>query len=302
MEDIYLINSIGELHNILGYEKPKHPLISLIDASKTDSLRKYQNRKFMSGFYTIALKNYSDCMTKYGRETFDFSEGSLVFTAPKLVGSISYSTEYVKTDGWILCFHPDLFVGTDLAAKMEEYTYFHYLEREALHLSDDEKETITSIVNTIQKEYSMNLDVYSQKLLVSNLEVLLNYCERFYGRQFITRRKANVEAVVLFEKLLQEKMEQTSLERNGLPTVKELSEELGYSTYYLSTLLKNETGLGTKEHIYDKLISRAKNLLAGTNDSIADIAYQLGYEHPEHFSKFFKVRVGVSPNNYRKSF
>ena len=301
MEQMIVVDTIGQLHEILDYEKPLHPLITLIDVSKVESLKRYENMKIKMNFYTVALKTGVDCEIKYGRQSLDFTEGSLVFSGPGQVSEVDFDPTAENVTGWMLCFHPDLIAGSGVAKQMDHYTFFSYAANEALHLSDKEKDIITSVVDTLEVEYSMNLDIYSHKLLVSNLEVLLNYCERFYGRQFITRKKVNKDVVIAFETMLNQRFEETILEEKGIPHVKELAVSMGYSTYYLSDLLKRETGSSVQAYIHEKIILKAKDYLTGSDDRVGDIAYKLGYEHPEHFSRFFKKKIGMSPVQYRKS-
>lgn len=296
MESIIRINSISKLHELLGYKKPKHPLITLIDISNIIPNKEYQNKQFTTSFYTIMLKNSSDCNFKYGRNYYDFSEGSMMFIAPEQV--IMVNTEK-GGEGLMLCFHPDLIRKSTLGSKMDEFTFFSYDVNEALHLSEKEREIITNIIKTIENEFSQNIDVYSQDLIVSNIEVLLNYSKRFYGRQFITRTTANKDVISRFDALLRNYFNSLDLEEKGIPSVKYLANEMGYSANYLSDMLRKETGKNTQEHIHLHLIEKAKMLLLGTSEPISQIAYMLGFEYPAHFSKFFKAKTGMSPMAFR---
>lgn len=300
MSDILHINTIEDIHRLFGDSRTNHPLITRIDVEKLANLDRSGNIKYRTNFYTIALKIGGECEIKYGRKTYDFSQGSLIFSSPGQVSSIESSGNGAKPKGWILCFHPDLIYGTDLGEKINQYTYFSYANNEALHLSQKEKETITSIVDILETEITINLDTYSNKLILSNLATLLNYCERFYGRQFITRTAANKESVTIFESLLVNRMTDTSLAENGIPTVAEFAAAMGYSTNYLSDLLMKVTERRPQDYIHEAIINKAKNLLLGTDKPIRDIATILGYEYPEHFSVFFKNKVGLSPLKYRK--
>lgn len=300
MKEIIQIDTISQIHELLGDKKPNHPLITVVDVDKIAVFNRPGELQFTTGFYTVALKSGGECEIKYGRQNYDFNEGSLVFSSPGQVSHVESEGTGKSPTGWILCFHPDLIRGSDLADKMDDYTYFSYSNNEALHLSEKEKETITYVVKMLISEYSMNLDSYSNKLILSNLETLLNYCERFYGRQFITRKAINLEGAAKFEALLKEKMNTSSLEENGIPTVQMLASELGYSSNYLSDMLAKETGRRPIDYIQESIIEKAKNLLLGTDDNIADIAYILGYDYPGHFSKFFKKKTGMSPLKYRK--
>ena len=294
------LNSISELHKILGYDSPRHPLVTLVDFTKIYSLQKYERIDLSLGFYCIALKSGRDCDIKYGRQTYDFAEGSLVFSSPNQVATIDFDPTAEQLDGWLLCFHEDLIRGSALGKSIHNHTYFDYASSEALHLSADEKTKITRLVETIQQEYSANLDTFSLKLIVSHLEVMLNYCERFYARQFITRHHVNSDVISQFEALLKSRLHDEELSVNGIPSVRLLASELAYTPNYLSDLLKKETGKTAQDHIYDQLISIAKHLLLQSNKQVSQIAYDLGYEYPEHFSRFFKGKLGLSPNAYRK--
>ena len=293
------IDSISLLHEMLGYDKPRHPYISIIDLDKIKLSDDYMNVPFLLNYYMISLKNNPDCELKYGRKYFDFHEGSLIFTAPGQVLTIEESQGIGKTNGWMLCFHPDLIRGTALFNKISEYSFFEYEANEALQLSDQEKETIESIAANIQSEYSGNLDVYSSDLIVSNLEVLLNYARRFYGRQFITRTVVCKESVETFREVLQDQCRLEAIEKLGMPTVKRLAGMMGYSPNYLSDMLKKETGKTTQEYIKIQVLDIARELLLRTKEPIYRIAGKLGFEQPSSFTKFFKVQTGLSPVDYR---
>jgi AraC-like DNA-binding protein len=234
---------------------------------------------------------------KYGKGHYDFSEGSLMFTAPwqVITGSIEGGVE----EGWALFVHPDLINATDLGKKMHQYSFFSYDVNEALHISEDEKLTIRDCVAKIEKEYSQNIDKHSLGLISGNIELLLNYCERFYGRQFFTRAKVNSDVVQQFERLLSDYFAKDTLIDTGLPNVKYFASELNLSPNYLSDLLNRFTGKTTQEHIHLRLIDKAKSLLWGTEHSISEIAYELGFEHPSHFTKIFKTKTGKSPSAFR---
>ncbi len=294
------VQSISQIHHMLGFEPPSHPLITLLDVSALEQFDRQDQASFQTDLYTIALKVGSECDITYGRKTYDFNQGSLVFSEPGQVTTISSEGSSSGARGRILCFHPDLLAGSSLAKTIGDYTFFAYSNNEALHLSAREKETISSLVTLLETEYTLNLDTYSNNIITSNLEVLLNYCERFYGRQFITRKAVHLKGVAKFEALLKERMTTEVLGDKGIPTVKELADTMGYSSNYLSDLLMKETGRRTQDHIHDFIIKEAKNLLLGTNDTITQIAYLLGYEYPEHFGKLFKKKVGVTPSQFRQ--
>lgn len=295
------IDSISTLHELLGCEKPKHPLITLIDFDKINLREEYYNTSLMLNYYMISLKNNPDCELKYGRKYYDFREGSLIFAAPGQVLTTGRERpENEGADGWMLCVHPELIRGSSLWRKMSEYSFFEYEANEALHLSDLEKEIIERIVRNIQAEYSGNLDSYSNDLIVSNLEVLLNYAKRFYGRQFITRTSVHKDAVAKFELLLEEQCTVEVIERTGLPSVKGVAKAMGYSPNYLSDMLKKQTGKTAQEYIKLRILELAETLLLTTGEPIYRIADKLGFEHPASLTKFFKAQLGVSPVDFRK--
>lgn len=296
------IDSVSVLYELLGCEKPKHPLIAAVDFGSIKTLEKFYNTAYVQNFYVISLKNGADCELKYGRQYYDFSEGSLVFTAPGQIIATGEGKIRPRTsdDGWMLCIHPDLIKGTTLWRKMPEYSFFEYEANEALHLSDDEKAIVERTLENIKTEYSQNIDSYSRDLIISNLEVLLNYSNRFYSRQFITRTTVNKEVIVRFETLLQEECSLMALESTGQPSVRGLAAELGYSPNYLSDLLKKETGKTTQEHIKLRVLELAESLLLKTNDPIYIIAQKLGFDQPASFTKFIKAQYGVTPVDFRK--
>ena len=300
MNQIFRIETISQLNDVLKLEKPRHPLITIADLSKVNE-DDYSNMKLMAGFYSIFLKNINCGKLKYGRQNYDFQEGTLVFIAPEQVLEVEPNTENTDStiNSWGLFFHPDLIKGTSLGTKIKLYTFFSYDSNEALHLSDKEREIINDIVHKIDYELSQNIDKHSQNLIVSSLDLLLNYCLRFYDRQFITRSLGNRDILSRFESFLSEYCQSESLKENGLPTVKLCAEKLNLSPNYLSDLLKKETGKNTQEHIHYYLIEEAKNKLLISNDRINEIAYELGFEYPQYFSRIFKRHTGQTPAEYR---
>lgn len=301
MTEIIELKTISDMHRYVDYDKPLHPMLTKIDTGKIKGYKNEGHMSFKLGFYAITLKHGDDCILKYGRNQCDFEEGSLLCTAPGQVIDIDFDIAQVQAEGWMFCFHPDLIRGTNLANRMKDYTYFNYRANEALHLSDREKKIITSTVDTIEDEITMNLDVYSHNIILSNIEVLLNYCERFYGRQFITRKPVNSDIVIRFDELLRTMFGEEELKENGPPSISYIANALGYSKNYLSDILRKETGSSAQEHIHNAIIERAKDLLIGSDMSISNIAYLLGYSYPEYFMKFFKKKIGATPSEYRKS-
>jgi len=297
MSEKYLdLQSISDLHKLVKFAPPKHPLISVIDHTNFYARRPKEDVTYRLGFYTISCKKFEGLL-KYGKGYYDFSEGSLLFTAPGQV--IAPGPDVTVDEGWALFFHPDLIHGTDLGRKIHQYSFFNYEANEALHISEEEKLTIKDCVAKIAREYSQNIDKHSQGLIVSNIELLLNYCNRFYDRQFYTRAKVNADVVQQFEKLLKDYFSQSTLIETGLPNVKYFASRLNLSPNYLSDLLNKFTGKTTQEHIHLEMVDKAKSMLWGTNDSISEIAYGLGFEHPSHFTKLFKSKTGKSPSDYR---
>jgi AraC-like DNA-binding protein len=251
-------------------------------------------------FYSIMFKNYCANNMKYGRQSYDFQEGSLVCIAPKQV--VTMDAEIEKRNdmmGWGLFFHPDLLRGTSLGKKMNDYTFFSYETSEALHLSDKEKQILFDCVQKIENELQENIDTHSQTLLVSNIELLLNYCSRYYSRQFITRKSTNSNTVAQVQTLLKNYFNTEKHQEKGLPTVKYLADNVYLSASYLSDLLKKETGMNAQDHIHYYLIEEAKNILLNSNNSVSEIAYSLGFEYPQYFSKLFKQKTGQTPIEYR---
>jgi len=290
------INTVADLHKLVHYAPPKHPLVSVIDHEDFYRKRPKQDGLYRFGFYTISCKKV-DGTLKYGKGYYDFNEGSLMFTAPGQV--IAPGPEVKVDEGWALFFHPDLIYGTSLGKKIHQYSFFNYETNEALHISEEEKATIKDCVTKIEKEYSQNIDKHTQGLIVSNIELLLNYCDRFYDRQFYTRAKVNSDVVQQFETLLKDYFAQPTLIDAGLPNVKYFAGKLNLSPNYLSDLLNKFTGKTTQEHIHLEMVDKAKSMLWSTDNSISEIAYGLGFEHPSHFTKIFKTKTGKSPSEYR---
>lgn len=299
MSNIIHIESISEADKMLGQSKTKHPLVTVIDFTKFDNALA-AGLKFTLGFYSIMFKNYCVNKMKYGQKYYDFQEGNLVCIAPKQIVTLDEEVEKKEDPmGWGVFFHPDLIRGTSLGKKMKEYTFFSYDTSEALHLSDKEKLTLFEIVQKIETELNENIDRHSQTLIVSNIELLLNYCSRYYDRQFITRKTVNKDVLINVENALSDYFKSSDLKEKGLPSVTYLADKVFLSPNYLSDLLKKETGMNAQDHIHHYLIEEAKNLLLGTNKPVNELAYSLGFEYPQYFSRLFKSKTGMTPLKYR---
>lgn len=297
MSQLIHLKSIADLSRLLN-ENDFHPLVAVVDFSKTKDHIEEETR-ITTDFYSVMFKNYCKSSITYGRKAIDFDEGSLICMAPNQV--ITIDTEIEPRDnpmGWGLFFHPDLIRNTSLNAKMKEYSFFSYEMAEALHLSEKEKQVLYECIVKIQSELKENIDDYSQTIIVSTIELLLNYCSRFYGRQFITRKATNRDILEKVEILLKEYFSNKT-DSNGLPTVKYLAEMVNLSPGYLGDLLKKETGLNAQEHIHQYIIEEAKNILLNSSQSISEIAFQLGFEYPQYFSRLFKQKTGTTPLEYR---
>lgn len=298
MKPIIQLQNISDINNFVK-SKTNHPLVAVVDFSRADEYIE-DGTRISADFYSIMFKNYCANKLRYGRQIYDFQEGSLICVAPKQVLTMDNEIEK-KEDrmGWGLFFHPDLLRSTSLGNKMAEYTFFSYETAEALHLSDKEKQTLYDCVQKIETELQENIDNYSQSLIITNIELLLNYCSRYYGRQFITRKNSNSNTVSQIENLLKNYFKSDNLKETGLPSVKYLAENVHLSASYLSDLLKKETGMNTQDHIHYYLIEEAKNILLNSNNSVSEVAYSLGFEYPQYFSKLFKQKTGKTPIEYR---
>jgi AraC-like DNA-binding protein len=298
MDEVIRVENISELNKALGQEEPKHPLISVVDFSKHD-FSKYTNVKVSTGFYTVMLKNLCPGALRYGRNYYDFQEGTLFFLAPNQVILMEDPDETEDVYGWGLYFHPDLIRGTSLNSKMKEYRFFSYSLYEALHLSEQEKAKLGDIVYDIEHELEQNIDKHSKTLIVSSIELLLNYCNRYYDRQFITRTEKNKDVIAEFHEQLETYFDSEELQSIGFPSVKYFAEQLHLSPNYLSDLLKKETGRNGTEHIQYHVIELAKDKLLSSTVSVSEIAYDLGFEYPQYFSKLFKKNTGMTPAEFR---
>jgi len=302
-QEIIHIASIHEIHQFLGLGKPKHPLISVFKFGQDQSHSINENFKYSFGLYQISIKgNCPYTISKYGRNSYDFQECSMIFTSPNQVLEFSKAYQTEDDDCWTLVFHPDLIRKSELGKKIDNYSFFNYASNEALHLSSEERNTVTDISQKIIKEYSNNIDTHSQTLIISNLELLLNYCVRFYDRQFYTRTNLNKDLVSEFEEVLKAYYKSGKQVESGIPSVQYCAAEMNISPGYLSDLLRKETGKNTQEHIHNFIIEKAKTSLLDSSKSSSEIAYDLGFEYPQYFSKLFKKTTSMSPIEFRQTF
>jgi len=295
MDEILILNNIFQFNTLRGIET-LHPLVSVFDFSK---MKLIPAARAQYDFYCVFLKESVCGDLKYGCRYYDYQEGTLVFIAPGQVVGIGNAPEGPQPKGWGLLFHPDLIRGTSLGQNIKKYTFFSYEANEALHISEREKQIISDCIIKVDHELHQSIDKHSKILIANNIELLLNYCTRFYDRQFITRSTVNKDILVKFEKLLDEYFQSDKPQILGLPTVKFCAENLHLSANYLGDLIKKETGKSPLEHIQMKLIDIAKERVFDTSKTISQIAYELGFKHPQHFSRVFKSQTGQTPNNYR---
>lgn len=295
----FKIDSITELHRLLGLPGPLHPLISLIDNTKIAVEIDQLPQTFLLSFYKISYKKLLKGRIGYGQGYYDYDEGGLVFTAPHQVISIADDTEFY---GATLLIHPDFIRNHPLGRAIKKYGFFAYEANEALHLSEKEKTTILEVLEHITRELNNPIDDFSQDVLLSYIEVLLNFSNRFYKRQFITRKAVNNDLLSKMEQLLNDFFETENALHKGLPTVEYLAKELHLSPRYLSDMLRSLTGQNAQQHIHEKLIEKAKEKLSTTDLSVSEIAYELGFEHPQSFSKLFKIKTSQSPLEFRQAF
>jgi len=300
----FRIKSVREFHQLRGLPKPSHPLISVVNL---EGIEKFPDTvsNLVLDLYSVALKKNFTGSFKYGQQNYDFNEGTLFFMAPGQVFRIEHNPNETATKAgwqWVLLIHPDFLWNTALARRIRQYEFFDYSVNEALFLSDKEETTIHGILQNIQQEYHSNIDKFSKQIIISHIEALLNYSERFYSRQFITRDQSSHQIIERLEALLTEHFNRENLATKGLPTVQYLAQALNISPGYLSSLLKVHTGQNTQQHIHNKLIEKAKEKLSTTDMSVSEIAYQLGFEHLQSFSKLFKAKTNLSPLAFRQSF
>ncbi len=300
MERTFRYDTVSE-YNDLNNHETLHPLVSVIDFSKARP-RSWGEKsvRINYGLYCIFLKDGKDCELKYGRNYYDYQEGTLVFVAPGQTVVVETDGQVYQPKGYALVFHPDLIRGTSLARSIDDYNFFSYSANEALHLSERERQVVLDCFSKIESELQQNVDKHSKKLITSNIELFLNYCERFYDRQFITREHVNKGILEKFEEQLNGYFSSDKPQVIGLPSVAYFAEELHLSANYFGDLIKKETGKSAREYIQDKIIDMAKNKTFDASKSVNEIAYELGFKYPQHFTRLFKQRVGVSPNEYRR--
>jgi AraC-like DNA-binding protein len=299
MSEIVRIKSISEVHRFFDLRKPNHPLVSVIPIDDRITNYDYGDVRYVFDFYQINLKQGFSGSLKYGRNSYDFEEGTLTFIRPGQIIEVENQEEVTGSSGWTLLFHPDLLRKSELGKSMEEYTFFDYDENEALHLSEKERKLVTELVQKIEEEYNQNIDKHSQELIIANIEMLLKYSKRFYGRQFLTRTNLNKDVLADFNKVLRKYYDSENPLMHGVLTVKECADNLNLSVNYLGDLIKAETGRNAMDHIHDYVIEKAKTQLLGTNEPVSQIAYALGFEYPQGLNKLFKAKVGISPTQYR---
>lgn len=293
----YIANSISDLHRLLSLPAPEHPLVTVINLK---DIKPSGKKSIVFNFYSVWLEKNVESKIRYGQNYFDFEEGSMIFLSPGQVisGGSHENTEY----GWGIVFHPDFINNYPLAKIIKNYGYFSYTVNEALHLSDKEEAMVESIMQNIMQEYRSVIDNFSQDVMVSQIELLLSYCNRFYHRQFITRKNVNNDLLSNLEALLADYFNNHRADKLGLPTVEYISSQLHVSPNYLSDMLRTITGQSTQQHIHNKLIDKAKEILTTTSLSVSEIAFQLGFKYPQSFNKLFKSKTNLSPLEFRNSF
>ncbi|HVI43763.1 MAG TPA: helix-turn-helix transcriptional regulator [Chitinophaga sp.] len=297
------IKTISEFHQLRNLPAPEHPLISVVDYATISRPAGKEQNSWVFDFYSISIKRGINGKMIYGQQEYDFDEGIMFFISPNQVFRIAVDPQSTaERSGWMLLVHPDFLWNTPLAKTIKQYEYFDYSVNEALFLSEKEEAIINNIIQTIGQEYHSNIDKFSQSIIISQIETLLNYAERFYHRQFITRKITHHKILDRLEEMLAEYFNSDDVIGKGLPTVQYIARSLNVSPKYLSSLLKVLTGLTAQQHIHEKLIEKAKEKLSTTDLSVSEIAYELGFEHSQSFSKLFKSKTSLSPLEFRQSF
>ncbi|SDM14146.1 helix-turn-helix domain-containing protein [Chryseobacterium taihuense] len=298
---LYTIDAVAEFHRICGLSQPQHPLISLVDYSQVEYQIDEPEISWVQELYFMGFKRNLQGKLHYGQSQYDFDGGLMCFIAPRQLVRMIIDKYDTKPSGFLLAFHPDFIWNTPLAKTIHNYKFFGYDVNEALFLSEKEEETLIGLFKGIEREYQSGIDEFTQSIIISQIEVILNYCERFYQRQFITRKKSSHQVLDKLENILEDYFNNKVIDK-GLPTANYIAESLNISTNYLGSLLKSLTGQTTQQHIHEKLIEKAKEKLSTTELSVSEIAYELGFEHSQSFSKLFKAKTEISPLEFRKSF
>ena len=296
---IYKLESLNDFHRMFGLSKPRHPLISFIDLEEMNFDPADLPSALVMDFYKVAFKTNTCGKAKYGQSYYDFGEGGLVFTSP---GQVFESPGSTASSGKMLLIHPDMLLSYAISKIIKQYVFFSYAANEALHLSDQERATILTVFNIIDEELNGRIDDFSQDVIVSQIELLLNYSNRFYKRQFITRKAINTDQLQKVERILEAYFNEERAIKQGIPTVQYLADQLSMSAGYLSDMLRSVTGQNAQQLIHQKLIEKAKETLTASDLSVAEIAYHLGFEHPQSFSRLFKSKTAQSPLAFRTSF
>lgn len=300
--DVHKFGSISEAHEIMGLPKPKHPLISLINGSDIEGQVRMPTGTHILQFYKMSYKPKLGGKLKYGQGYYDFDEGGLLFASPNQVIGQNENESVADCSQYTLLIHPDFLWNYPLAKKIKQYGFFSYATDETLHLSETEKDTIMSIFKMIEAELNSRIDDFSQDVMIAHIELLLSYANRFYKRQFITRKAVNHEVLQKLDDLLENFLSNEATVNQGLPTVQYLAEKLSLTPSYLSDMLRSLIGQNAQQYIHAKLIDKAKELLSSTTLSMSQIAYQLGFEHSQSFSRLFKTKTSLSPLEFRQSF
>jgi AraC-like DNA-binding protein len=295
MDKIKKLETVAQFNTERG-QHTLHPLVSVLDQSKSKPI---EQGRYLSELYIIFLKVGKSCELRYGREHYDYEDGTMLFIAPGQVFGHEGNEKLLQPSGWALVFHPDLIRGTTLGSHIRVYSFFSYDVNEALHLSDRERQVIIECFKKIQYELEHPIDKHSKALIVSNIELLLKYCSRFYDRQFITRDNIHKDVLVRFEELLDDYFQSDKPQTLGLPSVAYCAEQVNLSPKYFGDLVKRETGKSAQEYIQHKVIDLAKEKILNITKSISEIAYEMGFKYPSHFTRLFRQRVGQSPNEYR---
>lgn len=297
----HIFNSVSDFHAVMKLKKPTHPLVSVVRLEDINPEASLGLGQIVFNFHTIFLKRNFEGRVKYGQKYYDFDSGTMSFYAPKQLVNLE-GVQPGKVDGWMLVIHPDFLHGYPLAKRIKEYGFFNYATHEALHLSEAEDNIIAGLMENLQKEIVERIDSHTQDVLIGHIDLLLSYCNRFYTRQFLTRKKASSDLLLRFETILKEYYSDDKAGTSGLPTVQYFADQLFVSASYLNDMLKNLTGQTTQQHLHNYLIEQAKELLTTTSLSVNEIAYQLGFEYPQSFSKLFKKKTLTTPLKFKQSF